>query len=504
MTEESRITILNVNDDESTLYTISRILRKERFEVIEATTGNEALRMAEKNPDLILLDIKLPDIQGFEVCQRIKADPKLSTVPVLLLSATFRDAESKVMGLNIGADGYLTQPVEPPVLVAYINALLRAHSAEKERAKIAQQWSSTFDCIANGICVLDTEGRILQFNKAVSTLLGKTINDIVGRFCWEIMHDASELPERCLAMTINETLQRQTEVYQNGDQWFRVDVDPILDDGNKIVGAIHIVTDITERKLVEESLRKSEARYRVLSENLDKEVKKKMAELQQAENLAAIGRVVSSVAHEVRNPLQNIRMGVDALQKEIGADTDKAEILEEINYGVDNLNTIIEEVLEYSKPVKLNYSSISIEEILKRALKRVSHRLAAIAVHTELVGEEDEVLVDASKLEGVLVNLISNAADAMAEGGDLWIRSDSETIDGTDYLRLSISDTGSGIDEDSLGRICEPFYTTKARGTGLGLSICRKIVDAHNGSLSIESKVDEGTSVEIRIPLQKS
>lgn len=250
-----------------------------------------------------------------------------------------------------------------------------------------------------------------------------------------------------------------------------------------------------------EALRESEVRYRNLSESLEETVKRKMAELQQAERLAAMGRMVSTVAHEVRNPLQNIQMGVDAMHKKIGQDKDKREILEEINYGVGILNEIIGELLEYAKPLELHYSSLSVRQLVEQVLKTLTHKLPNIDTHLELECEERKISVDTVRFAEVLVNLISNAVEAMPNGGNLKIHSRLHENDGTPVLRLSISDTGAGIKQEHMERIYEPFFTTKTRGIGLGIPACKKIIEAHSGSLFITSKLNEGTRVEITLPI---
>ena len=131
--------ILLVNDDEIGRYAIGRVLRQAGFEVIEAATGGEGLELLSTRPDLVLLDVNLPDISGFEISRRIKSDPETAHIPVLHVSATFIDAESQVRGLESGADGYLTYPLEPPVLIATVRAHLRLREAEVERQRLVEE-----------------------------------------------------------------------------------------------------------------------------------------------------------------------------------------------------------------------------------------------------------------------------------------------------------------------------------------------------------------------------
>ncbi len=259
-----------------------------------------------------------------------------------------------------------------------------------------------------------------------------------------------------------------------------------------------------ERLSIQQSLKESEGRYRILSENLEVAVKKKIEELRQSESLASIGQMVSVVAHDIRNPLQTIQMGIGAIRKELSADKKKSEILEEIDYGVDTLNNIVGELLEYARPVSIEYASWPLRNIVDQALSALRHRFGKIRVHLELEDEEKEIRLDGAKMTRVLSNLILNATEAMPGGGDLRILSRFFELETGKVLRLTISDNGHGIEEKDLERIHEPFVTTKPQGTGLGIPICRKIITAHNGSFRINSKVNEGTIIDIELPVRSS
>jgi len=130
----------------------------------------------------------------------------------------------------------------------------------------------------------------------------------------------------------------------------------------------------------------------------------------------------------------------------------------------------------------------------------LDHKLRNITVHVELEQENRSIQVDSTRFQEVLLNLISNAAEAMPQGGSLRIQSSFPEADGRDFLEISISDTGAGFDKENLKRIYEPFFTTKTEGIGLGIPICRKIIEAHNGTMKISSRPSQGTTVEIRLP----
>ncbi|NPV65821.1 MAG: PAS domain S-box protein [Anaerolineae bacterium] len=238
--------VLIVDDNPPSRYAVGRVLRQGGFETIEAATGAEALAAARTKPDLIVLDINLPDINGFNICQQIRSDPEIMHTPILMISATYLDSNSQVTGLSSGADGYLTHPVEPPVLLAYVNALLRTSQAEKSMRVAAQQWESTFDALSNGICITDSTGRVQHFNRALPTILGMLPEEITGRNCQEL-----------LGVSIFASLDNpvsQEELLRG--RWLHITTNPIMNETGQLDGFVHILTDITERKQAEESLRR--------------------------------------------------------------------------------------------------------------------------------------------------------------------------------------------------------------------------------------------------------
>jgi serine phosphatase RsbU (regulator of sigma subunit)/CheY-like chemotaxis protein len=170
----SETQILLADDDDVGRYVIATMLRRAGFAVAETADGAEAVEAAlARPPDLVVLDVKMPKLDGFEACRRLKSHQATQHVPVLLLSATFLESEARVEGLDTGADAYLTQPVEAPVLAATIRALLRARSAEAEVRLAAKEWSSTFDAISDAVAVLAPDGSLLRSNRAFEAISGE-------------------------------------------------------------------------------------------------------------------------------------------------------------------------------------------------------------------------------------------------------------------------------------------------------------------------------------------
>lgn len=225
-------------------------------------------------------------------------------------------------------------------------------------------------------------------------------------------------------------------------------------------------------------------------------MREKFAKFQQAAKAAAMERLVAFVAHEARNPLQVIRGGIEALERELGDDKKEEEILEELEYGMTGLEEVINQIILYALPVQLNVSEALVEELIEAALAKAKTRLDGITLHKELSCPDRTLQVDKEKLIRALSNIFLNAVEAMPEGGEMRIRATCAP----DKVDIAISDTGQGISLENQAHVTEPFFTTKREGIGLGLSISRKIIEAHRGTMAITSEQGKGTTVEVFLP----
>jgi PAS domain S-box-containing protein len=202
---------------------------------------------------LVVLDVNLPDMSGLEVCARLRADPRTEGIPILHLTATYASTEKWAAALEQGADAYLTEPVDPAVLVATVRALLRARAAEAEVRRAAERWQTTFDTIPNGIAYLDADGTVLRANRALAQLLGMRAEELVGSHPLPPVPGAAKPPEGWPLERARQSLQREVSEVPLGGRWLEIAVDPVARNG-VFLGAVRTITDITERKRAQTQL----------------------------------------------------------------------------------------------------------------------------------------------------------------------------------------------------------------------------------------------------------
>lgn len=272
---------------------------------------------------------------------------------------------------------------------------------------------------------------------------------------------------------------------------------------------VGIVRDITARRQAEEALRDS---HRQLEQALSalqtqgEEVKVMSRQLWQAAKLAAVGELAASIAHELNNPLATVGLRVESLLSQTDTDDPRRRELEVAEQELDRMAHLVANLLQFSRRGSQRVSSVDVGEDLGKTLELVQHyfRSRRIVVVQELAPDVPVIQADRQILRQVFLNLLTNAGDAMPDGGTLTLRLAPGLLeDGRRALVLEFADTGSGISAEHLPRVMEPFFTTKEedKGTGLGLAICRRAVQEHGGTICITSEVGKGTTVRIALPL---
>jgi DNA-binding response OmpR family regulator len=477
----SKPLVLNVDDDAAGRYAVGRNLKQAGYRVEEAETGLEALRLvSELKPDMVLLDIRLPDIDGFEVCRRIREQQsEIASTPVIHMSASYLDTSSKVRGLETGADAYLTEPVEPSILVATIESVLRIRRAERQVRRSAAEWQTTFDAIADGVALLDPNGAVRRSNKHFDQLVGldpsPTMNAIRGAL------------DRVRSQPARQSLELGID-----SRTLHLTLDPVRTD-EEFDGAVCVVADITERKRFE-------------------------ADLRQTAKLESIGVLAGGIAHDFNNLLTGIMGNSSLLLEIVPAHTPERELLDEIVKASESAADLTRQILAYAGKGHFAKAPVNLSQV---ALNTRAFVRRFIPPRVQLIYETDPnlptILGDPGQMQQVVMNLVINAAESFAESqnGVIVVRTAIQDLDqrffrgGENsapgrYATLAVRDTGSGMNEETQRRVFEPFFTTKFAGRGLGLSAVHGILKTHAGYLRFESKPGAGTSFHIYLPISGS
>jgi len=219
----------------------------------------------------------------------------------------------------------------------------------------------------------------------------------------------------------------------------------------------------------------------------------------QTEKLTSLGQLAAGIAHEINNPLTNASLGLQTLKLKFAAcgAGELVEKLDAVERNIDKASVIARELLQFSRQRESEFSPVSMNGVIRGAMTLLQYKLRNILVRQELA-EVPEVMGDAGKLEQVIINILSNAVEAMPQGGTIFITTSRSKAG----VRVSIVDTGPGISDKNLNRVFDPFFTTKepGSGTGLGLSICYGIIKDHHGTIDVSSTVAKGTAVTIMVP----
>jgi PAS domain S-box-containing protein len=492
--------VLNVDDSDDRRRFRTMVLRESDFAVVEARTGTEALRLAhDQRPSLVLLDVNLPDLSGIEVCRRLKASPATEAIPVLHVTAAFPDDAHCVEGLRGGADSYLAEPVSPEVLIEVIRTLLRRVAAETaarhaqrgaERALRASErrYRALFDHAPYGICQTTPDGRFLAVNHALAHLLGfasreeLTAAGDVGQFY-------ADPTERTRLI---EAIERGRAIAGAEVAWRRKDGQSItvrVSSRRIHEGFETFIEDVTERQHLEEQRR-------------------------QSQKLEAIGQLAGGIAHDFNNALTVILGYADMLTAQIGRDKPLGRDLSEIQRSAEHAAALTKQLLAFSRQQPLRLTVVDLNLIVRDDQKLLQRLIGEpIAIQTTVATAPCLVKADAAQLQQILINLAVNGRDAMPDGGFLTIETAPVSIEPTSgvprlplqpgpYVRLTVRDTGVGMDATTQGHVFEPFFTTKeaGKGTGLGLATVYGIVQQLGGCIVVESTVNRGTQFDIYLP----
>ncbi|AFZ15118.1 PAS/PAC sensor hybrid histidine kinase [Crinalium epipsammum PCC 9333] len=501
--------ILIIDDTPTNLEILLDFLENHGYKVVVSEDGESAIEMAEyAPPDLILLDIIMPGIDGFETCRRLKANQVTQDIPIIFMTA-LADNVDKVKGLNLGAVDYITKPLEHEEVLARINIHLRLQNLTKKlieqnvrleeeikqrqqaQQKISEQ-AALLDIATDAIFVQDLSNNIVFWNKGAERLYGWEAEEAIGKNVLELLYKeiSPEIQEPLENLTYTgEWLGELNQVTKDGknlivtSRWTKV-----LDSNGQLKSILVVNTDITEKKQLE-------------------------SQFLRAQRMESLGVLAGGIAHDLNNVLTPVLMAVQLLETKLHDEQSQQwlQILENnVNRGAD----LIKQVLSFTKGISGERTTLQVSHLIQEIKQLASETFPkSICVNTNINRDLKTVLGDATQLHQVLLNLVVNARDAMPQGGILKIEANNIYIDEHyarinidskigEYILISVSDTGIGIDRNILERIFEPFFTTKelGKGTGLGLSTVVGIVKSHGGFINVYSEVGKGTEFRVYLP----
>jgi two-component system NtrC family sensor kinase len=544
--------IMVVDDNPDDLKVLEDMLRQEGYEVRSFPRGRLALTAAMRNPpDLILLDINMPEMNGYEVCEHLKSTEEVSGIPVIFLSA-LDETEDKVKAFRTGAVDYISKPFQCEEIQARVETHLKVHAlqlalkqqnehleetvaartrelvrdiTERKRAENALRASelkyrTLVLNIPQRILYKDRESVYVSCNDLYAQDLGIAADDIAGKTDFEFF--PLELAEKYRAddrriMELGRTVELEEDHVTKGNLHtvFTVKT-PVVNEQGEVIGVLGVFTDITERKRVEESLRESERQLRL------------------AQKLESIGQLAAGIAHEINTPVQYIGDNAQFLsgafqdlfrviERQTSAAADPAADVDvpylrseipnavaQIQEGVGRVATIVRAMKRFSHPGPAEKIPMNIHQGIESTILVSRNEWKYVAdLTTDFDPEMPPIPCVAGEFNQVILNLIVNAAHAIADvvkeyGGKGAIR--IGTRKNGDFAEIRVTDTGGGIPEAIRSKVFDPFFTTKAvgKGTGQGLAIAHSvIVQKHRGTIRFESEDRKGTTFVIQLPLEE-
>ncbi len=530
--------ILAIDDKKDSLIAISALLNVliPDCNVITAQSGVEGLEKAKtQSPDTILLDIKMPGMDGYEVCNRLKDDETTKHIPVIMISAIKTESEDLVKGLDNGADAYLAKPIDEYVLIAQVKTALRIKKAEdrlreqkdllertvqkrtaellrtneqlkheiNNRINTEKRYRMLVETMNDGLFLIDENFLIAFANNRLFEILGYPKDKIIGMPVHHFLDVNNQRifdEQMKLRNKDNHKIYELTFIRKDG-QKIPVIVSPsaIIDADGRFKGSLSVITDISERKQLEEQLR-------------------------QSHKMESIGTMAGGIAHDFNNIIGVIIGNTELALKNVPESNSAHLNLEEIKTAGLRAKNIVRQLFRFTRKTNRKLKPIEIVPVIKDALEFLRSTIpSAIDIRLNIQATDEIIFADITQINQIVMNLCINASHAMEEtGGTLEIsllRSDFESrnvesrnveslnmksgLEPGRYIKLTVSDTGSGIAPEMIDKIFDPYFTTKevGKGSGMGLAVVHGIVKNHNGVISIDSQSGKGTAFNILFPL---
>ena len=351
----------------------------------------------------------------------------------------------------------------------------------EQQRKLAEQEMDAVKALKrvlkHSIFLVDTRMRIYRVNRTSEMVYGKAA-DMIGKKYTNILYGLEQPHSECV---IQSCLKEARPLRREGPHprwggYYHFYAFPVLNPTGTLERVVYYEKDATEAKKLEQRL-------------------------QQSDRLQALGTLAAGIAHEIRNPLATINFNAQMLQRELSLDTGQQQMFQDMVHEIRQIDRIVQQVLQFARPREPQFLPNQLNEVVRYChdLARVNLRKANVEVMLDLAQDTPPLVMDFNQISQVVMNLILNAVEAMADGGRLTIKTECRKDPSTVVLELS--DTGPGILEEDKNRIFDPFFTRKPEGTGLGLSISRQILEKHGAYIEVDSVLGKGTTFRVSFPL---
>lgn len=357
--------------------------------------------------------------------------------------------------------------------VYFIFVIRRYYSVNMNLQNVQDYISNVIQSMPNGLISLDKTGKVETINRTAIKLLELEDSDVVGKNIRNVLPNCKS---EALVQNNSEKFEQNVDCHLNDGSTIPLNIisSKIKNEIEEDLGTVLIFTDLRELKSLEKAVERSE-------------------------RLASMGRMAAGIAHEIRNPLSAIRGLAQYLRNKFHKDSESHEYASVMINEVDRLNRVIQDMLNFAKPHEPKLLPHNIESIINHSLKLIEAELNEKNINIILLNESETpmVLVDNDLLTQVFLNLLVNSIEAMDENGTIEISFSEEKS----FIIIEISDEGTGIKKENINKIFDPFFTSKSNGTGLGLAIVYRIIENHNGEITVNSVSNEGTTFKIKLPM---
>jgi two-component system cell cycle sensor histidine kinase/response regulator CckA len=498
--------ILVVDNHPVILNFMANLLEREKHHVVTVENGLAALDILNTfTPDVVFIDLVMPHISGEKLCQIIRSKPRFKDVYIIILSAIAAEREINITGFGANtciAKGPLNK-MAPHILSALEKSNQRSPAflpgqiigledvfprhITTELLSIKRHFEVILKSMAEGILEITPEGRIVYANPAALSLIDLSENKLLGSNFTDLFQetDHQRVKSSLAAMdTQPQTLNEEVSLVRNSKQ-ISISLLPLVDEEYRTI--IIILNDVSERKRME-------------------------AQFLQAQKMEAIGTLAGGIAHDFNNLLMVIQGNASLMLLNVDPLHPHHEMLLSIIRQVQSGSKLTNQLLGYARKGRYEVKFLQLNQLVEETSQAFGRTRKEIIIHRELSNDLFPIEGDLGQIEQVLMNLFVNAADAMVQGGDIFLKTINipyGDIRGKlynpkpgDYVLLTVRDTGVGMDQKTLDRIFEPFFTTKelGRGTGLGLASVYGIIKGHGGYIDVESEEGQGTTFKIYLP----